>query len=97
MLQRQTDDNKAEHLAFCQHISQKIENNPGLLNLIFFSDEAHCYLSGHINKQNMRCWSQAHPHKHTYQPLSQKKVTVWCAIGQNGFIGPYFFEHEIGN
>ena len=90
-MQRQTDDNKAEHLAFRQDISQKIENNPGLLNLKFFGDEAHCHLSGHINKQKMRCWSQAYTHEHTYQPLSQEKVTVWCAIGRNGIIGPYFF------
>ena len=97
MLQRQTDDNKAECLAFCQDICQKIENNLGFLNLIFFSDEAQCHLSGHINKQNMRYWSQAHPHEHTYQPLSQEKVTVWCAIGRNGIIRPYFFEDESGN
>ena len=97
ILQRQTDDNKTELMAFCQDISQKIENSPGLLNLIFFKDEAHCLLSGHINKQNMHCWSQAHPHEHTNQPLSQEKVTVWCAIGRNGVIGPYFFEGENGN
>ena len=54
MLQRQTDDNKAERLAFCQDISQKIKNNPGLLNLIFFSDEAYCHLSEYISKQSMR-------------------------------------------
>ena len=64
---------------------------------MFFSDEAHCLLGGHINKQNMRCWSQAHSHEHTYQPLSQEKVTVWCAIGRNGIIGPYFFKNESGN
>ena len=96
-MQRQTDDNKAERLAFCQDISQKIENNPDLLNLIFFGDEAHCHLSGHINKQNMRCWSQAHPDEHTYQPLSHEKVTAWYAIGRNGIIGPDFFEDESSN
>jgi len=36
-----TDGNKAERLAFCQDMSQRIENSPGLLGLIFFSDEAH--------------------------------------------------------
>ena len=24
-------------------------------------------------------------------------MTVWCAIGRNGIIGPYFFEDESGN
>ena len=45
----------------------------------------------------MRCWSPAHPHEHTYQPLSQEKVTVWCAVGRNEIIGPYFFENKTGN
>ena len=46
----------------------------------------------------MRYWSQAHPHReHTHQPLSQKKVTVWCAIDRNGIIGPCFFEDKSGN
>ena len=45
----------------------------------------------------MRYCSQAHPHEHTHQPLSQEKVTVWCAIGRNGIVGPYFFEDESGN
>ena len=49
ILQRQTDENRAEHLAFCQDISQKIANNCGLLILIFISHETHCHLSGHIN------------------------------------------------
>ena len=97
ILLRQTDDNKAERLAFRQDISQKIENNPGLLNLIFFSDEAYPYFSGHINKQNMRYWCQAHPHEHNQQPLSKEKVTMWCAIGRNRIMGPYFFEDESGN
>ena len=27
-------------------------------------------------------------------PLSTEKVTVWCAIGRSGIIGPYWFEDE---
>lgn len=97
ILQQQTDRNKAERQTFCEDISERIENDHGLLDLIFFSDEAHCHLSGHVNKQNMRFWAQAQPHEHTSAPLSQEKVTVWCAIGRNGIIGPFFFEDEHEN
>lgn len=45
ILQRQTDGNKAERLAFCRDISLMIENDPDIMNLIFFSNEAHCHLS----------------------------------------------------
>ena len=88
---------KQNVLLFAKILAKRLKKNPGLLNLIFFSDEAACHLSGHINKQSIRCLSHAHPHEHTYQPLSQEKVTVWCSIGRNGIIGPYFFEDESGN
>ena len=29
--------------------------------------------------------------------LNQEKVTVWCAIGRNRIIGPYFFKDKSGN
>ena len=97
ILQKQTDVNKRERVEFCQSISERIENNPGVLNLILFSDEAHFHLSGHVNKQNMRFWASQQPHEHTQRPLSQEKVTVWCALGKRGICGPYFFEDNGGN
>ena len=60
ILQAQTAVNKAERLAFCQSIiSRQTEDHPNFLDLIFFSDEAHFHLSGQVNKQNMRFWTQA--------------------------------------
>ena len=94
ILQHQTEQNKEEWFTFCQDISQRIEDNPGMLDLIFFSDEAHCHLSGHVNKQNMRFWAEAQPHEHAECPLSREKVTVWCAIGRQGIIGLYVFEDD---
>jgi hypothetical protein len=32
-----------------------------LVNKIWLSEEAHFYLSGFVNKQNFRYWSQANP------------------------------------
>ena len=48
ILQRQTDRNKAERETFCDDISQRVENEPGLLDLIFFSDAPIFYQSGSI-------------------------------------------------
>ena len=52
--------------------------------------------SGHINN-NMHFWAQTQPHEHTHHPLSQEKVTVWCAIRWSGIIGLYFCEDENEN
>ena len=91
ILQKQTDANKEERSEFCQTISERIENNPGDLGLILFSEEAHFHLSGHVNKQNMRFWASQQPHKHTQRPLSQEKVTLWCAIGKGGDLRAVLF------
>ena len=44
----------------------------------------------------MRFWAQAQPREHLLRPLNVEKVTVWCAIGLYGIIGPYWFEDENG-
>ena len=56
------------------------------------SDEAHFHLSGTVNKQNFRYWSQNNPRELHQRPLHSPKVTVWCAMGSFGVWGPYFFE-----
>ena len=73
ILQQQIDANKRERLEFCLSISERIENNPRVLDLIFFSDEAHFHLSEHVNKQNMQFWAPNQPQEHIQPPLIQKK------------------------
>ena len=68
ILQKQTDANKEERSELCQTINERIENNPGDLGLILFSDQTHFRLSGHVNKQNMRFWASQQPHKYTQRP-----------------------------
>ena len=59
---------------------------------IAMSDEAHFHLNGAVNKQNCRYWSPENPRIFHERPLHSPKVTVWCAVGKFGVIGPYFFE-----
>jgi hypothetical protein len=97
ILQAQTEANKTQRFEFGQNISERIENDPQLLNCLLFSDEAHFHLSGHVNKQNFRFWANEQPHEHVEKPLSVEKTTVWCALGKNGIVGPYFFEDDNGH
>lgn len=62
--------------------------------LVFFSDEAHFHISGCVNKQNMRYWSDTNPRELHQRPLHCERVTVWCAVSRVGIIGPYFFEEN---
>ncbi|GFT45894.1 DUF4817 domain-containing protein [Trichonephila clavipes] len=45
-----------------------------------FSDEAHFWLNGYVNKQNCRIWSEANPQVYVETPLHPEKLTVWCAL-----------------
>jgi len=58
-------------------ISERIENNPDVLDLIQFSDEAHFHMNGHVTKHKMRFGKSQLPHEHTQRPLSQEIITVW--------------------
>ena len=50
------------------------------------SDEAHFHLSGMVNKQKFRYWSQNNPRELHQRPLHSPKVTVWCAMGSFGVL-----------
>ncbi|GFS79103.1 uncharacterized protein TNCV_4408281 [Trichonephila clavipes] len=53
---------------------------------ILFSDEAHFWLNGYINKQNFRIWSEANPQVNVETPLHPEKLTVWCALWAGGIL-----------
>ncbi|GFU16493.1 transposable element Tc3 transposase [Trichonephila clavipes] len=64
---------------------------------ILFSDEAHFWLNGYVNKQNCRIWSEANPQVFVEIPLYPEKLTVWRALWAGGIIGPYFFKNDEGH
>ncbi|GFY33452.1 DUF4817 domain-containing protein [Trichonephila clavipes] len=64
---------------------------------ILFSDEAYFWLSGYVNKQNCRIWSEANPQVYVETPLHPEKLTVWCTLWAGGIIGPYFFKNDEGH
>ncbi|GFW57960.1 DDE_3 domain-containing protein [Trichonephila clavipes] len=61
-----------------------------------FSDEAHFWLNGYVNKQNCCIWSEANPQVYVETPLHPEKLSVWCALWAGGIIGSYFFKNDEG-
>ncbi|GFS53743.1 hypothetical protein TNCV_731371 [Trichonephila clavipes] len=53
---------------------------------ILFSDEAHFWLNGYVNKQNCRICSEANPQVYVETPLHPEKLTVWCALWAGGIL-----------
>ncbi|GFV24874.1 hypothetical protein TNCV_883421 [Trichonephila clavipes] len=82
---------------FVEWAQNEIAVVPDFHKRILFSDEAHFWLNGYVNKQNCRIWSEANPQVYVETPLHPKKLTVWSALWAGGIIGPYFFKNDEGH
>jgi hypothetical protein len=74
--------------------AQWIREHDNIVNDIWFSDEAHFYLNGIVNKRNSRYWGSEIPNLYLEKPVHGEKITVWAAMSSKGIIGPFFFENE---
>ncbi|GFT38573.1 putative DD41D transposase [Trichonephila clavipes] len=79
---------------FVEWAQNEIDVVPDFHKRNFFSDEAHFWLNGYVNKQNCRIWSETNPQVYVEAPLHPEKLTVWCALWAGAIIGPYFFKND---
>ncbi|GFW12739.1 hypothetical protein TNCV_3884491 [Trichonephila clavipes] len=71
---------------FVEWAQNEIAVVPDFHKRILFSDEAHFWLNGYVNKQNCRIWSEANPQVYVETPLHPEKLTVWYALWAGGII-----------
>ncbi|GFV94812.1 hypothetical protein TNCV_1028101 [Trichonephila clavipes] len=71
---------------FVELAQNEIAVVPDFHKRILFSDEAHFWLNGYVNKQNCRIWSEANPQVYVETPLHLERLTVWCALWAGGFL-----------
>ncbi|GFV57073.1 DUF4817 domain-containing protein [Trichonephila clavipes] len=71
---------------FVEWAQNEIAVVPDFHKRIVFSDEAHFWLNGYVNKQNCRIWSEANPQVYVETPLHPEKLTVWCALWAGGIL-----------
>ncbi|GFT51999.1 hypothetical protein TNCV_2058481 [Trichonephila clavipes] len=71
---------------FVEGAQNEIAVVPDFHKRILFSDEAHFWLNGYVNKQNCRIWSEANPQVYVETPLHPEKLTVWCALWAGGIL-----------
>ncbi|GFU24037.1 uncharacterized protein TNCV_3332471 [Trichonephila clavipes] len=79
------NDHQARH-RFVEWAQNEIAVVPDFHKQILFSDEAHFWLNGYINKDNCRIWSEANPQVYVETPLHPEKLTVWCALWAGGIL-----------
>ncbi|GFX47592.1 hypothetical protein TNCV_3016111 [Trichonephila clavipes] len=71
---------------FVEWAQNEIAVVPDFHKRILFSDEAHFWLNGYVNKQNCRIWSEANPQVYVETPLHPEKLTVGCALWAGGIL-----------
>ncbi|GFY10374.1 nucleic-acid-binding protein from transposon X-element [Trichonephila clavipes] len=71
---------------FVEWAQNEIAVVPDFHKRILFSDEAHFWLNGYVNKQNCRIWSEANPQVYVKTQLHPEKLTVWCALWAGGIL-----------
>ncbi|GFU44260.1 down syndrome cell adhesion molecule-like protein Dscam2, partial [Trichonephila clavipes] len=71
---------------FVEWAPNEIAVVPDFHKRILFSDEAHFWLNGYVNKQNCRICSEANPQVYVETPLHPEKLTVWCALLAGGIL-----------
>ncbi|GFT36565.1 hypothetical protein TNCV_1345091 [Trichonephila clavipes] len=79
------NDHKARR-RFVEWAQNEIAVVPDFHKRILFSDEAHFWLNGYVNKQNCRICSEANPQVYVETPLHPEKLTVWCALWAGGIL-----------
>jgi len=57
---------------------QVVQFSMTLPRKIIFSDKAHFWMNGCVNKQNCRIWDDTNPHEAHKVIMHPQKVTVWC-------------------
>ena len=61
---------------FCEIWLEKFQNNPDLIDHIFWSDEAKFNLNRSVNRHNCTYWARENPHLRINVPNSQEEVMV---------------------
>ncbi|GFS58102.1 uncharacterized protein TNCV_1410971 [Trichonephila clavipes] len=69
-------ENFTKQKRFVEWAQNEIAVVPDFHKRILFSDEAHFWLNGYVNKQNCRIWSEANPQVCVETPLHPEKLTV---------------------
>ena len=89
--QRLNDQDKGQRVLMCQWFRERLRCEPDFLDNVWFTDEAHFYLSGHVSSQSAFYWGRSPPEYVLERPLHAEKCTAWAAISTQGIIGPIWF------
>ena len=91
-----TSENALQRRTMCAWFLRQVREEEDFLRSVWFSDEAHFYLSGTVNSRNYVHWASERPDEVIERNLHVTKATAWIALSAQGVIGPFWFCNEDG-
>ncbi|GFW02039.1 putative transposable element [Trichonephila clavipes] len=88
-IQKEVEDQARRR--FVEWAQNEIAVVPDFYKRILFSDEAHFWLNGYVNKQNCRIWTEANPQVYVETPLHPEKLGALYGLVQS------FFKNDEGH
>lgn len=69
-----------QRFRFAEWALNQLNDDPNFARKIIFSDKAHFYLGGYVNKQNCRIWATENPHVAVTKPIHHLKQNIQAQI-----------------
>jgi len=66
---------------FADWVLEQLEVNPNFVKQIIFSDEAHFWMNGYVNKQNCRIWDDTNHARYTRSKYILRKSLFGADFG----------------
>jgi hypothetical protein len=85
---------KIKPFEFATDILDRLDHDREFLDRFVFSDEATFHVSGRVHRHNVRMWGNEPPYVSMEHQRDSPKVNLWCAIGRDRIIGPFFFAEQ---
>jgi hypothetical protein len=84
-----------QRIRFCNWMLKNMHDGLVDPQLLFITDEAYFHLSGYVNSQSTRIWSDDNPHEVQQILLLDIKIGVWCAVSVKRIIGSIFYHETV--
>jgi hypothetical protein len=86
-----------QNILFCNWMLKNVHDGPVYPKLLFLTYEAYFHISGYVNSQYTRIWSDENPHAVHQTPLRDIKIGVRCAVSVKRIIGPIFYHKTVNS
>jgi Helix-turn-helix domain (DUF4817) len=89
------EDDYDRRIEFCETYQAMLQANPGMDDLILWTDESTFHMNGHVNRHNCVYWASENPKQQIELSMKSPGVTCWAGIWSKGIVGPYFFDGTV--